>query len=472
MKRRVVILFALLALLVTGCGSDQVPTAAPVTPPPTDPTGSADAGDQPADDEDADDVLVEQGFPEQCPSTAETFNVMNESTYQVFGQIDQFDQATGQAVSQHVFIGTAWAVGEHLLATNAHVTQAYVDSAESGVQFSRAIAVQSGTGTVVRLLRALTHPDYSGDPLRSPDVGLFTTQEILPVILPLAPDDSVVDLGSQFELVGFPGDVEEFITVTPGQTVPQATSLIGTVSARRSHDDTQQVTRETLDVYQHQAPTTPGTSGSAIAHCGLVFAINNAGTVKMVVVPTMQGELGIDRSAAASNNFAVHVRYIHAMVDLFQANAVQGFELPVPAVIQQDPTGGGLAGGAPGGQPGGGQPGGEQPAGQPDGQVQQSVLQFDGIVDTPTPHVFEILVDMSTGEITGASDWSGNPYLLTGSADLGSGEFMFWDNGPEVNPEFLPGFYFGYFNQDGTMEGYYAEDEVTTFPLQGELWQG
>lgn len=465
MRRRVVTGLAVLALAIAACG-DPTPTAAGLEGGTGTSSSTETAAEPGPDAADPDAPLTKRGFPAECPTTAETFNVMNLGTYQVFGQIDQVDQTTGQPVSQHVFIGTAWAVGDHLLATNAHVTQAYTDTAEQGVQFSRAIAVQSGTGTVVRLLRALTHPDYSGDPLRSPDVGLFTTQEALPVILPLAPDDSVVDLGGEFELVGFPGDVDDFLTVVPGTTVPQATSLVGSVTARRSHDDTQQVTLDTLDVYQHQAPTTPGTSGSAIAHCGLVFAINNAGTVKMVVIPTAQGEMGIDRTAAASNNFAVHVRYIHKMVELFQANALQGFELPVPAVMQpQAPaTGGGsVVGVQPGGQPGGGQPGGGQ---------QQDVYEFQGTVDTPTPHTFYVVVSLTTGEIQGTSDWNGNQYTLMGSANLNTGEFMFWDNGPEINPEFLPGYYFGYVDDYGMVSGYYAEDEVTTYPLQGQYIGG
>ncbi|MBA2556559.1 MAG: hypothetical protein H0V12_04315 [Chloroflexi bacterium] len=120
------------------------------------------------------------------------------------------------------------------------------------MQYSRAIAVQSGTGTVIRLLRGLTHPDYTGSPLGLPDVGLFTLQQVLPAVLPLAPADSIMSLGDPIQIVGFPGDVDTFLTVVPGVTVAQATSLSGAVTARRSHDETEAVTPDSLDVYQHQ----------------------------------------------------------------------------------------------------------------------------------------------------------------------------------------------------------------------------
>ncbi len=445
--RRSLIIVAVLALVVSACGGsaeETTTTAAETTTTAAETTTTVAATG-----------LSRQGFPEQCPATGESFNMQNAAAYQVFGQIDYFDQSTGQAAVHHAFIGTAWAVGERLLATNAHVTEAYTSAAQQGVQFSRAIAVQSGTGEVIRLLRALTHPDYSGDPLGSPDVGLFTSQEKLPAPLTLAPADSVLDLGDEFQLTGFPGDVDEFITVVPGQTIPQATSLSGNISAHRSHDQTQEVTLETLDVYQHQAPTTPGTSGSAMVHCGLVFAINNAGTVQMVVTPTQNGDFAIDRQAAAANNFGVHVRHIHEIVELFEANAVQGFELPVPAIIQQPQGGGG--GGNVGGNGGGG------------GTAQVQTLTFTGIAETNPQHSFTFEVDVATGEIYGISEWGTNQYLLSGIVNLDTGEYYFMDNGPEVNPDFLTGVYFGYIYEDGSLDGYYAEDEVTNFPIYGEV---
>ena len=97
------------------------------------------------------------------------------------------------------------------------------------------------------------------------------------------------------------------------------------------NDDTEIVNGDNLDVIQHQAPTTPGTSGSSLVSCGQVIGVNNAGTVKLVVVPGDDGELTFDRQAAAANNFAVHHRHIRTLLTLFDNNAVQGTAMPPQA---------------------------------------------------------------------------------------------------------------------------------------------
>jgi plastocyanin len=275
--------------------------------------------------------LRSRGFPDTCPEVSDSFERLNAATYQVFGE-QVFRDAEGQAALAHVPLGTAWAVGERVLATNAHVVASFPDAAAAGVQLSRAIAVQSGTGTVISLSRALIHPGY--DPQRrTPDVGLFESEQTLPTVLELAPSDSVLGLGDEIQIVGFPGDVDMFLTVVPGETVPQATSLSGRITARRSFVDTEIVTADTLSIYQHQAPTSPGTSGSAMFHCGLVAGVNNAGTVRLVITPDPAGggSFLVDRQPAASNNFGIHVRYIHDVVDSFGPATAGAFELPVPA---------------------------------------------------------------------------------------------------------------------------------------------
>lgn len=453
----VVACVALLSVVLAACGGGEVETPEPSSDPVDTPAASSGLG--------------RQGFPDQCPSTGASFTAMNESAYQVFGQIDYIDPFTGQPSTHNMFIGTAWAVGERLLATNAHVAEAFVDSAQEGIQLSRAIGVQSGTGAVIRLLQGLIHPDYTGDPLRSPDVGLFTSQDALPTVLELAPADSILDLGDEFHLTGFPGDVDEFLTVVPGQTVPQATSLTGSISARRSHDDTRQVTTETLDVYQHQAPTTPGTSGSAIVHCGLVAAINNAGTVQLIVSPGAGGEFEIRRQAAASNNFGVHVRHLHEIIELFDARVLVGFALPVPAVAQaQQPI---IAGPIGGGTPGGGEsPGGGGTSG---GGVQGAEIVDVHVVvhDMGFDHELEFEFDLATGEVTGMAYWGGGSaqggaeYGLAGVVNLTTWEFSFVDDAPERDPNLPRGFYLGTIWEDGSVDGYYTEDDADRFTLSG-----
>ena len=230
-------------------------------------------------------------------------------------------------------------------------------------------------------------------------------------------------------------------------------TLIGTTTSRRSHDATDSVVAETLDVYQHQAPTTPGTSGSSIVHCGLVTGINNAGTVKLVasLSRTTDGDFDIVRQAAASNNFGVHVKHIHELIDLFDANAFEGSELPVAAAVVPTPapaTGGGGGGGA------------EQPASVAGNYV-------GGVTDPQAQHQFQFTVD-AQGNIMGGSLWlqTGN-LALTGRV-AADGTFQITDNAPE-RLGFRRGVYQGRLAADGSLVGIYFEQsrEELTWQLTG-----
>ena len=475
-----------MALLVVACGGGSSPAGAgteesaaaaaatsPGTPAPETPAaavaetspagapaveeespGEALEGNSTAEAGDVADQmgLATQGFPAQCPATNASFDAQNAATYQVFGELP-IEFSHGTTGFNYFFIGTAWAVRERLLVTNAHVVAAFDDTAAQGVQLSRVLAVQSGTGIVVRLLRSFTHPDYTGSPLTSPDVGLFSAQEVLPAPLPLAPPDSVLGLGDDIQIVGFPGDVDDFITTQPGTTIPQATSLLGTISSRRSHDDREAVVGSTLDVYQHQAPTTPGTSGSSMVHCGLVAGANNAGTVKLVVSPsaTTEGEFDIVRQAAASNNFGVHVKYIHNLIDLFDANALEGQALPVAASAAPapppPPAGGGGGGGGGGGAP----------------PAEQSLMLFGAVTDPAAEHEFLITID-AQGVITGQSLWPATGLLTLAGRVAADGSVQFTDNAPE-QLGFRRGIYQGQLGADGTISGIYFEQSQ-----EGQVW--
>lgn len=403
-------------------------------------------------------ALRRQGFPTECPDTNDVLREMNDATYQVM-QIVDFIDAEGREQSVIVGTGTAWAVGDRLLATNAHVAEGFQDSAASGVQITRALAVRAGTGEVVRLLRGIVHPSYVSEGnalIRTPDVALFTTQEELPTQLELAPADSVLELGDEISLVGFPGDVDNFVFNQPGLTVPQATSLSGSITALRSYDVTAEVDADTLDQYQHQAPTTPGTSGSAITHCGLVAGINNAGTIKVFVTPPRgEGEsFGVDRQAAANNNFAAHVKHIHEIVSLFEDDAIQGFELPVPAEEQpqqqeQQQSGDGSSAAA------------ETEVSLP-GTYRGSITSGDLVND------FEFTVADDGTTISGQSSWPATgSFSLTGTVDA-DGNFRFTDDAPE-RLGYRRGVYEGRIGGDGSIEGVYFEEggESTRFPIGG-----
>ncbi|MEM1332789.1 MAG: trypsin-like peptidase domain-containing protein [Actinomycetota bacterium] len=425
-------------------------TAAPSAVQPVDSDAGATGGTADGETTGGEPLAEDPAPARDCPPLADSLAEVNAATYAVYGEVI----VSGEQGPQLVFIpvGTAWGVDRRLLVTNAHVTQAFVDFAAQGVQMNRTIAIQAGSGEVVELLRELTHPDYTGDPLMSPDVGLFTTRDEITNQLPLADDDVLVELGDEIQIVGFPGDVTNFIEIVPGETVPQATSLNGQVTALRAHDDTQEVTLENLDVIQHQAPTTPGTSGSSMVACGEVIGVNNAGTVNLIATPAPDGSLTVDRQAAAANNFAVHVRHIRDLLELFEDQALQGSELPPPAaVVQQSPP------------PVGGTTGG--------GEAAPSSVIVQGAVGEPFAHVFALEIDLTTGLVTGQSDWNGNLFNLSGQL-FEDGSIGFVDDAFEQSGgEFRRGLYSGVVTSDTTLEGVYAEegDEATQAPFQAEV---
>lgn len=369
-----------------------------------------------------------------CPSNSVTFEQMNEAAYAVVLRIRV---GPGENDVQFFTLGTAFAIDDRLLATNAHVTEFF--NGLTGLQVEEVVAVQSGTGTVVTLLRALTHPDYTGDPVASPDIGLFTTQETLSNKLSIATDAEVadLDLGDELLLSGFPGDVQDLFEITPGVTVPQATSLTGNISALRSHDTTQVVTAENVDVIQHQIPTTPGTSGSALVRCGKVAAVHNAGTVTIIVTVNAQGDLVQDRTAAANNNFGVHAKYLREMVGLFEAQSIQGFELPPPFDAGNGGGGGGQQGTAFTGT-------------------------YVGSVGAPAnQNTFTFTVD-NNGAFSGTSSWATGNFTLTGVVNV-AGEVTFTDNANVLLENFNQGTYTGTINATtGAASGQYFETDNGT----------
>ena len=395
-----------------------------VTPPPTDPTPAPDESD-----------LTRTGFPASCPAIDQSLEAINRATYQVGGL---FVNAEGQVGIARW--GTAWAVRPQLLVTNGHVADEFTNIAQQGLGLTQAVAINSRTGQLVRLRRAIVHPEWTErqDALRSPDVALFTTQEQMPDRLDLAGASSVLALGDDIAVVGFPGDVDQFLP----DAIPTASSLTGQVSALRAFDGGV-VTRTNLDIYQHQAPTTPGTSGGAIVHCGLVAAINNAGTVQMVLNPeTGQPE----RAPVSANNFGIHVRHIHDLLNLFDNNVVGGFDLPVPAS-------------QPGGGDGGG--GGVPPTEPAPTDPNQVLLVISAeVTEQGRRHqfAFEIRADLS---IRGLSQWSDGQFQLVGQANQ-QGPFVMQDNAEGA----LLGAYEGVIQGDGSVVGVYFEPNSGT----NEVW--
>lgn len=361
------------------------------------------------------------GTPPSGGSPSSTVEVLNAS-YAIIVEIEVVGQV------QYLTMGTGFAIDTRRIATNAHVAQIFDparrDAAEKGFRITGGYAIQSGTGTVFEITQALVHPNWNQS-TSSPDVGILTTIKELPSAISLASADNVnLAVGDDLSLSGFPGDVQEIFTITPGVTVPQATTFSGPVTAVRNFSSNVVVTADNTDIIQHQMPTTGGTSGSAIVRNGLVVGIHNAGTAKFVVTPPNApgGSLGITRVSTASNNFGIHVKYIHEMIDLFNANAIVG--LSVPAF-------------------------GTQFTGTYSG----------GSGDANTRHDLILTVD-EQNDIVGVSSWAGTgEFLITGSIDTNGNVLLTDDAGVRMT-----GFNTGVYSGSGvvaqglaTISGSYSE---------------
>jgi len=266
---------------------------------------------------------VASAVPLDCPLDREVLFRVAPATYAIV-----FRALTANSEINPIFSATAFAVGPNLLATNSHVTRG-LEALVAQSPYEDIVAVQAGSGTVVRLQLAVTHPDYVDDPLSQPDVGLLTTAETLPTVLTLAPADGVTSVGvtDDVYVVGFPGDVNEFVPIVPEQTIPQATALAGDVTALRNFDPSQAVTPTSTDVIQHDAPTSPGMSGAPMSSCGVVVGVNNAGTIKQVLTPDANGDLLVDRLGVANNNFAIDVKHLHGLMSAFESGTLATFDL-------------------------------------------------------------------------------------------------------------------------------------------------
>lgn len=308
-----------------GPAASPAPASNPASTPASTPSSALEGTPTPA----LSDGLA-SAVPVECPLDREVLSRVAPATYAIV-----FRALTATNEVNPVFAATAFAVGPNLLATNSHVTRA-LEALVAQAPYEDVVAVQAGTGTVVGLQLAVSHPGYADDPLSQPDVGLLTTTETLPTVLALAAADGVtsVSVTDDIYVVGFPGDVNEFVPIIPEQTIPQATALAGDVTALRNFDPSQPVTETSTDIIQHDAPTSPGMSGAPMSSCGLVVGVNNAGTIKQVLTPDANGDLLVDRLGVASNNFGIDVKHLHGLMSEFGRGTLATFDLnahPAPS---------------------------------------------------------------------------------------------------------------------------------------------
>ncbi|NOS99881.1 MAG: trypsin-like peptidase domain-containing protein [Phycisphaerales bacterium] len=244
-----------------------------------------------------------------CPSAQQTLNEAVRSVYAIM-VVYATGPNTGDEVT--VFIGTAFAVSHFRLATAAHVGLAIL---HNELPVKMVLGVQAGTGSVIEITGVAVHPAYVDEELLStPDVAILETFDGLTDRLPLrSPDETVaLALADPIYLAGFPGDVDDVFVIVPGTNVPQATALTGTITSLRSFDDNVAVDPDNTDIIQYQIPTSPGTSGSPLLHCGHVIGVHTAGT------------------DVASNKFGIHVKFLNDLLNAVLNRTVPLTPLPPP----------------------------------------------------------------------------------------------------------------------------------------------
>ena len=370
--------------------------------------------------------------------------------------------------------GTGFAISGNLIATNAHVTRAILDTARQLAR-NRAGSVisvdafQAATGRKFLMLEALEHPSYSTvsgtlGGTRSYDVGLLVSRDPLPNRLTLASNEeaSAVRKTDVIDVNGFPGDVTGLIFAngfTPGVSIPQSSLFRGTVQALRNFDERVVVTEQTIDMYEYSVDTTGGTSGAAVVANGKVVGVNNSGVIELVVRPGPNNTQRIDRSFTGTASFGLHVKHLRNLITEYETGvlaAQRRFRVPPPPeLINAAPN-----------NPGG--PGQSDATGRPFSVTANVVNAGNPLVN----HTIQLNIDGNLA-ITGTSSWPAQParglaartFQLrgTGRPD-GSVEIV--DNTPDVIPNFRQGVYLGNVNfASGRIIGQYFEFNQPTNEL-------
>ncbi len=221
-------------------------------------------------------------------------------------------------------LATAFAISSNRLATNAHVVQGIRDIIVT--QGGAAGVVQHESGSSALITKAWMHPDYTGDSVRSPDVGVIEVDGALPSWLRLADDADLRSLivFDEIRLCGFPGDVALAIEIPAlvraigGDATfrPRATCLSGQISSLRPFDPSAAATPANTFLIQHDIATSQGTSGSAIfGSSDGVVAVHSAETT----------------NATALNRFAIRADALRDLIEMIDAGAAGSGSIEPPS---------------------------------------------------------------------------------------------------------------------------------------------
>jgi Trypsin-like peptidase domain len=359
--------------------------------------------------------------------------------------------------------GTAFAIGDRMLATNSHVTQGVLEfaqaAARSGERVIGVSAFQSETGREFPLLEAIVHPSYTGT--NSPDVGLLVARDSLPSQLPLAtPEETAtVRKGDTLQLNGFPGNVFQQTfgdSFQPGFSVPQASLFVGNVQAVRAFDErivVDPANINTVERFEYSMDTSAGTSGSPVLRNGKVVAVHNSG-LQLDVFVVENGQTVVKAQVPVGTaSGGIHVKHLHNLIQEYKTGVLEAdkrFRLPPPASLLQ----------------GGGQTVAEASA----NQIFQGNVVLAG--NPNATHQVRVVVDQNL-RVTGISQWPANPALglparqftLSGRV-LPNGKIEFADNTPELVAGFRRGVYLGNVSAgSGQMSGQYYEINESTNEL-------
>ena len=212
-------------------------------------------------------------------------------------------------------IATAWAIGDHVYATNSHVTEDVQKVlAKGGACF---LVINRHPDSKLHVTRAVVHPRYGkdevsfdGKPMAVPgyDVGLLYTEEKAPKKLRIAPKSELekVDSGYRIAYLGFP--MENMAGGGVNVRNPVATMQSGIVTSATDYWLGKASFASRL-LIQHNLASAGGASGSPILNTsGEVVGIHSAGNFVGSIGVSEEGKAVVQRApSGALVNFAQRI---------------------------------------------------------------------------------------------------------------------------------------------------------------------
>ena len=219
--------------------------------------------------------------------------------------------------------GTAWAVGDHVLATNSHVAKPVGEILQRGG--AAYVVLNKDPEKKFRITQAVVHPLYEGSHINfdghesavpAYDVGLLVVKEELPVAFRIAPTAELRKIRSGYRVayLGFPAEGLAGGGVDPRN--PVATMQSGIVTSMTDWW-LGKAEFEKAFLVQHNLGATGGASGSPIFNTkGEVVALLSAGNITGQVEVAADGSFHVIRApSAVMINFAQRADLLQEFMD-------------------------------------------------------------------------------------------------------------------------------------------------------------